>query len=114
VSANKAARPDPDPDAPRPCQAAREEVTAALAELARLHAKLPMPQAIFAARIQGIVDEHAEPCGCELLVQHNADGLVALRIKVPKSEFHCELCNTIECFFHPHTAELKAATRKAR
>lgn len=92
-----------EPDALRTCKAAREEVTAALTELARLHSHLPMSRESFATQIQRIADEHAQPCGCELLVQHNSDALVELRIKVQPSGFQCGVCETIECFFHPHT-----------
>ena len=102
-----------DPAVQRTCKAARGKMTAAQTELARLHSQLPMSREAFATQIQRIAAEHAEPCGCELLIQHNSDGLVELRIKVQESEFHCELCKTIECFFHPRTAEVKAAAPKA-
>jgi hypothetical protein len=92
---------DPDPDAQRTCTATRAKMTAALTELARLHSHRPLSHDAFAAAIQRIADEHAQPCGCELLVQHNADGLVQLHLKVRPSDFDCEVCQTIECFFHP-------------
>jgi hypothetical protein len=85
------------------CKAARKKMTAALSELARLHSQLPMSRAAFGTQIQRIADEHAEPYGCKLLLQHNSDGVVELRIKDQKAEFQCEICKTTECFFHPRT-----------
>ena len=95
--------PQLDPDAQHTCKAARKEMTAALSELARLHSQLPMSREAFATKIQRIADEHAQPCGCKLLIQHNSDGLVELRIKAQTAEFQCAACKTSECFFHPRT-----------
>lgn len=92
-----------EPDAQRACNAARGKVTATLTELAQLHRLLPMPREAFPTQIQRIADEHAQPCGYELLVQQNSDGLIELRIKVQKAKRQCEACKTIECFFHPPT-----------
>jgi hypothetical protein len=90
-------------DAQRTCKAARQKMRAALTELARFHSQPPMSRDAFAAWCQRIADEHAKPRGCELLVQHNADGLVKVRIKAQECELPCEVCQTIECFFNPRT-----------
>lgn len=101
MSVRESAHLDPDPH--RTCQAAREKMRAAGTKLARLHLQLPMSREAFAAQIQRVADEHAQPCGCELRVQANSDGLVEVRIKVPQVERQCDVCKTIECFFHPRT-----------
>ena len=101
MSATKTRSAHRDPQ--RACKAARHKMRAALTELARFHTQRPMSLDEFAAWFQRIADEHAKPRGCELLVQHNADGLVKVRIKVQECEFPCEVCKTIECFFNPRT-----------
>ena len=90
-------------DEKRTCRAAREQMTPALIELARLHSHLSMPQEAFAAEVQRIADEHAQPCGCELHVQHTSEGPIQIRIKSQKFKVPCEVCRIIECFFHRRT-----------
>lgn len=86
-----------------PCKAAREKMTPALDELARLRKHLPLSHEAFAAELQRIVDEHAQPCGCDLVVQHAADGPIKVHIKAQKLETQCEVCTLLECFFHHRT-----------
>ena len=81
------------------CKAAREAASAALKELALLRSRGSMTQEAFDAEIQHIAHEKVQPCGCDLLVRHTADGTRIL-IKVQQTG---KVCDLIECFFHHHT-----------
>ena len=100
MKTNKAKHLDTGP--PFTCKAQREEVASAVKELTLLCAQRPMPQDAFLREIQRIAHEHAQPCGCDLIVQHTDDGVTKLRIQtsVQKAGNPCEVCNIIECFFH--------------
>ena len=92
----------PKPQTSVSCKSDREALSHAVKELARFRTHGSMPHDFFIAELQRIADEHSAPCGCDLIVQHTADGVIKVQVrsKVHPTVNPCEVCETIECFLH--------------